>query len=74
MISLYYLKDDIIFINADSDNAILFSDDMALNTIDFNNINLVDDDFDEEDPDTSIDVRLIAWCNRYKEYKAWKKG
>ena len=74
MISLYYLKDDIIFINADSDNATLFSDDMALNTIDFNNINLVDDDFDEEDPDTSIDVRLIAWCNRYKQCKAWKKG
>ena len=74
MISLYYLKDDIIFINADSDNATLFSDDMALNTIDFNNINLVDDDFDEEDPDTSIDVRLIAWCNRYKQSKVWKKG
>ena len=46
---------------------------MDLNIIDLNNINLDDDDFHEDDPETIINVRLIAWCNRYKQHKACKK-
>ena len=46
---------------------------MDLNIIDLNNINLDDDDFHEDDPETIIHVRLIAWCNRYKQHKACKK-
>ena len=62
-------NDDMVFINADSD-VTLCNDDMGLNIIDLNNINLADDNFDEDDPETIIHVRLIAWCNRYKQYKA----
>ena len=46
---------------------------MGLNTIDFNNINNDDDNFDENDPETIIHVRLMAWCNRYKQQKTYKK-
>ena len=38
-----------------------------------NNISLDDDNFDDDDPETIIHVRLIAWCNRYEQRKACKK-
>ena len=59
---------DIVFVN--SDNVTLFSDDMGLATIDLNNIWPDDDNFDDE---TIIHVKLVAWCNRYKQHKALKK-
>ena len=37
------------------------------------NINLDDDNFDVDDPETIIHVRLMTWCNRYKQLKACKK-
>ena len=46
---------------------------MDLNIIDLNNIILDDADFHEDDPETIIHVRLITWCNRYKQLKACKK-
>ena len=45
---------------------------MDLNIIDLNNIILDDDDFHEDDPETIIHVRLITWCNRYKQHMACK--
>ena len=39
----------------------------------FNNISLDDNNFDEDDPETIIHVRLIAWRNRFKQRKTFKK-
>ena len=49
----------------------MFSNDMGYNTID-NNI-LDDGNFDENDPETINHVRLMNWCNRFKQRKACKK-
>ena len=38
-----------------------------------NSINLVNDSFDEEDPESIIHVRFMAWCNRFKQRKVCKK-
>ena len=47
---------------------------MGFNTIDFININLDDgNSFFENDLETIIYVRLIAWRNRFKQRKAFKK-
>ena len=46
---------------------------MGFNTIDLNNISLDDGNFDEEDLETVIHVRLTAWHNRLKQHKAHKK-
>ena len=46
---------------------------MGLVTIDLNYNNPDDDNFDEDDPETIAYVRLMAWCNRYKQHKACKK-
>ena len=39
---------------------------------DLNNINL-DNNFDEDDPDTIILIRLLAWHIKYEKLKALKK-
>ena len=46
---------------------------MDLVTMDLNNINLDDEDFDENDPETTTYVKLMDWCNKYNQHKAWKK-
>ena len=47
---------------------------MTINTTGLNNINLDDDDnFDGDDPETIIYVRLTVQCNRYKQRKVFKK-
>ena len=51
----------------------LFShNEMGILNIDLNNINL-DNNFDEDDPDTSILIRLLAWHIKFEKRKALKK-
>ena len=45
---------------------------MGILCIDLNNINL-DNNFDEDDLDTIILVRLLAWHTKFKKHKALKK-
>ena len=66
-------NDDIIFGNEDSNSVTLLSDEMGCLSVDLNNINLDDVNFDEEDPETIIHDRLLAWCNRFKHEKHFKK-
>ena len=64
--------DNIIFCNDNiaihDINSILtfFSDGIGLNTIDLNNINL---NYDEDDPENVIHVRHKAWCKQRKACK-----
>ena len=54
-----------IFLHNVCSNIITFPcDDMGSNNIDGKNINLNDDNFDEDDPETMNHVRLIIWRNR----------
>ena len=46
---------------------------MGILSIDLNNINLDDVNFDRDDLETIIHVRLMAWHNRLKQRKAFKK-
>ena len=46
---------------------------MALNNIDLDNVSLDYVSLNNEDPGTIIPVRLIVWCDSYKQRKAWKK-
>ena len=66
-------NDDIDLDDIDFGTITLFSDDMGLLTKDLNNINLNADNFGEDDPETIIHVRLMAWCNRFKQRKTCKK-
>ena len=60
---------DIIFDDIDSDIVKLFSSDIVLNSIKINN----DNNFDDCNPKIINHVRLLAWYNRYSQYKACQK-
>ena len=46
---------------------------MCLANIGLNSISLDYVKFHDDDPETIIHVRVMAWCNRYKQRKACKK-
>ena len=50
-----------------------FSNDIGVNSINLNNVNLYDDDFDNCDSETINHVRLIPWYKRQKQHCACKK-
>ena len=42
--------------------------------VDLDKINLYNDNnFDEDDPDTIIHARFLAWCSKFKKLKAFKE-
>ena len=46
---------------------------MGVLSVDFNNINLDDVNFVEDDPEIIIHVGRMAWCNKFKQRIAFKK-
>ena len=54
-----YADDNILYFNEDSGNVVFSGNEMSILNIDLNNINL-DNNFDEDDPDTIILIRLFA--------------
>ena len=54
-----YADENIFYFNEDSGDAIFNCSGMGILNIDLNNISL-DDNFDEDDPDTIILIRLLA--------------
>ena len=47
---------------------------MGILTIDLNNINLGDTNYDEDDPDSIILIILLAWRIKVEKRKALKKS
>ena len=46
---------------------------MSILNIDLKNVNCDDTDYDEDDPDTIIYVRLLAWHIKFEKSKELKK-
>ena len=44
---------------------------MGILSVDLNNINFDDVDFDEDHPESNIHDRLFAWHNRFEQRKAF---
>ena len=57
----------------DSGDVTFSSNKMGILSVDPNNNNIDDINFDENDPETIIHVRLLAWCNKFEKRKAFKK-
>ena len=51
---------NMIYFNKDSGNVVLFCNEMGILNIDLNNINLDDTNYEKDDPDTIILIRLLA--------------
>ena len=67
-----YADENILYFNEDSGNVVFICNEMGILNIDLNNINL-DNNFDEDDPDTIILIRLLAWHIKFEKRKALKK-
>ena len=68
-----FSNDDIDLRDIDSGIVTFLSVEIGVITTDFNNINLDDDNFNEDDLETIIHVRLMAWSNRYNQERQVKK-
>ena len=68
-----FSNDDIDLRDIDSGIVTFLSVEIGVITMDFNNINLDDDNFNEDDLETIIHVRLMAWSNRYNQERQVKK-
>ena len=69
LLTLLCAGGNVICCNEDSDDVIFSYNEMGILDLDLSNINLDDSNYNEDDPDTSIHVRLLAWCNKSLEKK-----
>ena len=64
--------DYIRYFNEDSSNVVFSFHEMGILNIDLNNINL-DNNFADDDPDTIILIRLLAWHIKFEKDKELEK-
>ena len=67
-----YADKNILCFDEGSSNVVFDWKGMGILNIDFNKISL-DDKFDEDDPDTNILSRLLAWHVKFVKFKELKK-
>ena len=67
-----HADESILYFNEASRDAVFSYSEMGIVDIDLNNINL-DDNFDEEDPNTIILIRILAWHTKFEKRKELKK-
>ena len=67
-----YADKNVLYCDEDSRNAVFTCTEMGILNIDLQNINL-DNNFDEDDPDTFIHIRLLAWYIKFEKRKELKK-
>ena len=75
MIKLFaalYADENILYFNEDSDNVVFPCNERVILNIDLTDINL-HNTFDEDHPDTILDIRLWPWHIKFKKRKALKK-
>ena len=65
-------SDDEEYFNEDSGSVVFSCNEMGILNIDFDNINL-DNNFDEDDPDTIILIKFLAWHIKFEKRKELKK-
>ena len=63
----------IYFFHENSGNVTFSSNEMGILSVDLSNINFDDGNFYEDGPKTITHVRLLAWHNKHKQRKAFKK-
>ena len=62
-----------LYFNEDSGNVIFICNKMGILNIDLNNFNLDGTNYEKDDPDTIILIRLLAWHIKFEKRKTLKK-
>ena len=73
LLTALYADDNILYFNENSGDAVFSCYDMSIFSIDLNNINLDDTNYDEDDPETIIHIRFLACHIKFGKCKALKK-
>ena len=68
-----YPDDGLLFFDEGSGNVILCCNEIGILSVNPNNINVDDTNYGEDDPDTIILVRLLAWYSTFEKRKELKK-
>ena len=68
-----YVDENILYFNEESDNVIFNCNGMGIRSIYLNNINLDDTNYEEDDPETIIHIRILAWHIKFEKGKQLKK-
>ena len=61
LLTALYTDDDMLFFNEDSDDFIVFCNERGILSVYHNKINLDDINYDVDDVDAIIHIRLLAW-------------
>ena len=67
-----YADENILYFDEDSDDAAFSCSEMGILNIVLNNTNL-DNNCDEDEPDTTILIRLLGWHIKFEKCKALNK-
>ena len=67
--AILYADDGLPFFDENSSDVIFFCNQMSILSVNLNNINL-GNNFDEDDRDTIILIKLLAWHSKFKKRKA----
>ena len=68
-----YTDENIFCFNEDYGNVVVDCNKMGILNIDLYNINLNDTNYDEDDPDTIILIKLLVWHIKFENGKALKE-
>ena len=69
-----YVDDNILYFNEDSGNPVFSCNKMGILNIGLNNINPDDTNYNEDDPETIIHIRFLAWHIKFEKRKALKNS
>ena len=67
-----YTDENILYFNEGSGDVVFNCNGMGILNIDLNNINR-DNNFDEDDPDTIVLIRLLSWHIKFEKREELKK-
>ena len=69
LFTAFYEDENMLYFNEDSSNVVFSCNEMGIFKIDLKNIN-PDDNFDEDDIDSIIQIWLLAWHIKFEKRKA----
>ena len=68
-----YADQNILYFNEGSGHVVFICNDMGILNIDLNNNNLDYNNYDKDDTNTIILIKLLAWYFKFGKWKALKK-
>ena len=68
-----YADDSILYFNKDSGNAIFSFNVIGIVSTDLNNINLHDTNYDADQPENIVHIRLLAWHIEFEKQRVLKE-